>query len=501
MVKRFLGSFMLGWFRVAQRAADASAWLKAVIIALLLLAEAFVGLAVVGRLPLPLPLPPTVLMLAPLALCLVALFLLHFESGIAVTVLAFLSPLTVFSFASFSFGVMPFLVVLLFALYLARAVVKERRFALGAPGALPLLLLVGVSIASVAYAYIAQDPRVPRGREWSQGHWWVGYQAMGVFLFAYTWVVYVVAANGLRSKGWLWAVYGCALVVCTYVVVIPLPGYVAAFRGFGQLLSGERLTESASGTAAMLLALLSLALLLYVRRPVVRLVAGLLLALALLNLVLSYFLNTWLGFLAGAAVLILKRSKRVFLIWLVVLLIAAVLGAELFLLIYQDRFKDPQQGDMLRLEIWRDTLRVWQKRPLIGVGNANLAAHFLVYGTGQTPGRILRGKSAHPHNIYLGILAENGLLGLACMLWLIAVFVRSLWRSMDNVDDEELQGLAAGGLAVFVAGATTALFASGLLPIYSAGGAGPENVNGMVFTWIIYGLGVAATRVERWMSA
>jgi len=489
---------MVNWFRVAQRATDTRVWLKVAIIALLLLSEAFIGMA--GRGILPLPLPPTALMLAPLALCLAAIFLLRLELGIAVTMLAFLFPLTVFSYASFSFGVMPFLVLLLFALYLARAVVKERRFALSAPGSLPLLLLAGVSLASVAYAYAVQDPRVPHGREWSQGHWWIGYQAMGIFLFAYTWAIYIVAANGLRSKGWLWAVYACALLVCAWVVIVPLPGYLATFRGLGQLLAGERLIESASGTAAMILALLSLALLLYVRRPAVRLAAGLLLALSLLNLVLSYFLNTWLGFLAGATVLLLRRSKRTFLIWLVALLLLAALGAELFMLIYQDRFSDPNQGDTLRLEIWRDTLRVWQKRPLLGVGNANLAAYYLTYGTGRRPAWVLMGK-AHPHNTYLGILAENGLLGLACVLWLIAAFVRALWRGMDGVADEGLQGLAAGALAVFVAGATTAFFASGLLPIYSSGGAGAGNLDGMAFTWILYGLGVAATRVGRWTSA
>jgi O-antigen ligase len=474
--------------------ADSHTWIRCGIIALFFLAEAMAGLAWRGILPL----SPKVLMMVPVAVCFLALFLLRFELGIALTVFSFLVPLSIVSFGSFSFGPMPFLVLLLFALYLATGLVKERRTVLRAPGALPLLLLVGMSLASVAYAHVAPDPHVGHGRDWSQGHWWIGYQAMGVLLFAYTWVVYVVAANGLRSQGWLWAVYLCAVAVCTYVVVAPLPAYLAGFRGFNQLFrEGGRLLESASGTAAMLLAVLSLAVILYTHRWQARLLFVTLFLLALLDLFLSYFLNTWLGFLAGAAVLLLKRSRRAFLIWLMVCLLVAVLAADVLLLIREQRFSAPGQGDLRRLDIWANLVQVWLKRPVLGVGNANLPSYLLAYGTGRIPARVALLGQAHPHNTYLGILAENGLLGLGCMLWLILSFVRALWRSIDRMAADALRGLAAGSLALFVAGATTAMFAGGLLPIYSAGGAGSGNVNGMALVWILYGAGVAATRVGR----
>jgi O-antigen ligase len=482
-------------FRGIQRKVGGGTWLRAGVVAVFFLAEAFIGLARCGIVPL--PLPPTALMLVPVAVCLVALFLLQLELGIALALASFLVSLTVFSFGSFSFGPMPFLVLLLFALYLARGLVRERRVELQAPGAPALLLLVLVSLASVALAYVAPDPNLARGRDWSQGHWWIGYQAMGIFLFSYTWIAYVVAANGLRSRHWLWVAYGCAVVVCAWVVVRPLPGYFANLKGLGQILTaGGRLEESASGTAAMLLSLLTFSLLLYVRRPMLRLALGGLLAVSLLNLLISYYLNTWLGFLAGAAVVVLKRSRKTFLLLVLGLLIAGILAADLLAMIHEQRFSAPGQGDLRRLEIWSDALRVWLKRPLLGVGNANLATNFLAYGSPGVSYWVTIGKT-HPHNTYLGILAENGLLGLGCVVWLVVAYVGGLWRSIDEVVDEPLQGLAVACLAVFVAGATTAMFASGLLPIYSAGGAGGSNVNGMAYTWLLCGLGVAATRVGR----
>lgn len=490
---------MTSWMGVTQRIASGHVLLRACIVVLFFLAEAFIGL--VWRGIVPLPLPPTALMLVPVAICLVALFLLQLELGIALALASFLVSMTVFSFGSFSFGPMPFLVLLLFALYLARGLVRERRIELQAPGAPALLLLVLVSVASVALAYLAPDPNLARGRDWTQGHWWIGYQAMGIFLFVYTWIAYVVAANGLRSRHWLWAAYGCAVVVCTWVVVRPLPGYFANLQGLGQILAGSgRLQESASGSTAMLLALLTLGPLLYVRRPVLRLALGGLLAMALLNLLISYYLNTWLGFLAGAAVIILKRSRKTFVLLVLGLLIAGVLAADLLAMIHEQRFSTPGQGDLRRLEIWSDTIQVWLKRPLLGAGNANLATNFLAYGSPGAKYWVTIGK-AHPHNTYLGLLAENGLLGLGCVVWLVLAYVGSLWRSIDAVVDEPLQGLAVACLAVFVAGATTAMFASGLLPIYSAGGAGGGNVNGMAFTWVLCGLGVAVTRVGRCSSA
>jgi O-antigen ligase len=484
------------WARVAQWFIDPRTWLRIGIIALFFLAEAFIGLAWRGILPL--PLPPTALMLMPAAVCLVALFLLEFELGIALTILSFLFPLTVFSFGSFKFGVMPFLVLLLFVLYLVRGLVKEKRIGLDAPGALSLLLLVGVSLASVAYAYAVPDPNLARGKDWTQGHWWIGYQAMGIFMFAYTWIVYVVAANGLRSKTWLWVVYACAILVCAYIVVKPLPGHLSHLGDLAKTFtSGQRLMESASGSTAMLLALLTLPLILYLRRPAIRLLLGILFALALFNLLVSYFLNTWLGFLAGVTVIALKHSKKAFLLWLLILAITAVLASSFFLLIADQRFSDAGQGDLRRLDIWADLIRVWLKRPIVGVGNANLPSYFLVYGTGRIPVRVALLGQTHPHNTYLGILAENGLLGLGCVLWLIVAFGGGLWRSIDGMADEGLRGLAVGALALFAASATTAMFAQGLVPIYSAGGAGGENISGMAFMWIIYGLGLAATRVAR----
>jgi O-antigen ligase len=488
------------WAKDAWRRAEGNAWLKGTVIALFLAAEAFIGLAGWGIVPL--PLPPTVLMLAPVSVLLVLLFLLRLELGIALVVASFVAPLTVFSFGSFSFGPMPFLVILLFGLYLARGLVKERKLQFGAPGALPLLLLVGVSLASVAFAYVVQDPHLPKGRDWVLGHWWIGYQAMGIFLFAYTWMVYVVTANGLRSRTWLWAVYACAVAVCTYVVVAPLPEYLASLKGLAQVFTPDgRLQESASGSAAMLLALLTLAVLLYVRRPALRLALGGLFAAAVLNLAVSYYLNTWLGFLAGAAVITVKRSRKTFVLFGLSLLTVAVLAADLLLLIQEQRFSTPGVGDLRRLDIWANCIMVWLKSPVVGVGNANLASYFLAYGTGRVSARVALLGLAHPHNTYLGILAENGLLGLGCVVWLVLAFAGSLWRSVDEVTDDSLQGLAVGCLAVFVAGATTAMFASGLLPIYSEGGAGGSNMNGMAFTWILCGLGIAAARVGRCTSA
>ncbi len=67
-----------------------------------------------------------------------------------------------------------------------------------------------------------------------------------------------------------------------------------------------------------------------------------------------------------------------------------------------------------RLTIWKESLRVIEENPIIGVG----------YGNMMTATRLSAGLYKHVHNLYLQVAGEMGIPGLALLLW---IFV-SAWR-------------------------------------------------------------------------
>ncbi len=79
----------------------------------------------------------------------------------------------------------------------------------------------------------------------------------------------------------------------------------------------------------------------------------------------------------------------------------------------------------LRFDYYSNTLSIVRDRPLFGVGIGGFEQAYgeRIKGTGMAP-------SNNPHNQYLLIAAQLGLLGLACLLWLYA----QVWRGAGRLD-------------------------------------------------------------------
>jgi O-antigen ligase len=74
----------------------------------------------------------------------------------------------------------------------------------------------------------------------------------------------------------------------------------------------------------------------------------------------------------------------------------------------------------LRLMVWSDALKIFQRYPLFGAGT----------GAYQHEAEIINPEDVlpHPHNSYLYILANYGILGIGLYGWLCAVTLRRSWR-------------------------------------------------------------------------
>jgi tetratricopeptide (TPR) repeat protein/O-antigen ligase len=87
-----------------------------------------------------------------------------------------------------------------------------------------------------------------------------------------------------------------------------------------------------------------------------------------------------------------------------------------------------QGGDRGRLRVWRATMNMVLDHPLAGVGLQNWAAYYPLYDRGDV--LALVSAPRRPHNDYLWLWAELGILGLLVYAWLVGSACRSAVSSL-----------------------------------------------------------------------
>ena len=78
-----------------------------------------------------------------------------------------------------------------------------------------------------------------------------------------------------------------------------------------------------------------------------------------------------------------------------------------------------------RFILWKTALRMFQDRPVFGLGPGNFHSSFINYFRGKVDGEWIWNSA---HNLYLHHLAERGLVGAAALLIVIVVFTGRSWR-------------------------------------------------------------------------
>lgn len=168
---------------------------------------------------------------------------------------------------------------------------------------------------------------------------------------------------------------------------------------------------------------------------------------ALGGLVTTYTRGAWLGFTAGAFVL-LPRARRggwLLLGGLVLLGLVALAGPQHL----RQRLLTMGDPDDLtvkeRVYMWRSGAAMWSRHPLLGVGPGGVKREYRGY---VLPDAIKK-ATGHLHNTPLQILVERGVLGLAAWLWIWVAFYAQtlrLWRRLAETAVLE-RAIVAGSLA------------------------------------------------------
>jgi O-antigen ligase len=90
-----------------------------------------------------------------------------------------------------------------------------------------------------------------------------------------------------------------------------------------------------------------------------------------------------------------------------------------------------------RIELWRRTLTAWKERPVLGFGVSALHAKAMREHLHYSTLAIL-----HPHSLYLAILLETGILGLASFIWCV-------WRIFTKLFSLRNSSMGLGFLTGF----------------------------------------------------
>jgi len=216
-----------------------------------------------------------------------------------------------------------------------------------------------------------------------------------------------------------------------------------------------------------------------------RIIYGVALVLTLAGVYFTLENSWWVELAVAMIVITLMFSRRLLLAFCILCLpLIPLVKAEL------TKLQTVKSADAYRLIIWQDALRIWGKRPILGVGPGNFWSYDQVYT--HLP-FLLRNFDTTglgvAHNGMLQTLGELGPLGVVCLFAFVVVVFLTAWRmfrrstSPDKRNDRIL-GLVCMGLVI---GSLAGDFFSGsfFLPPRQIGSF--KDLPQVLSTWIIFG--------------
>ena len=87
-------------------------------------------------------------------------------------------------------------------------------------------------------------------------------------------------------------------------------------------------------------------------------------------------------------------------------------------------------GDRDRLTLWARTLDLISAHPLSGVGLGNWAVHYPKYDGGSLV--TYTGSPSRPHNDFLWIMSELGIIGLGAFIWIMIIAGRAVTQTLKR---------------------------------------------------------------------
>ncbi len=225
-------------------------------------------------------------------------------------------------------------------------------------------------------------------------------------------------------------------------------------------------------------------------RPAVRIVVLGITAIQLAAMVLTYTRSAFIGLIVAGAFLVVKRQVRP---WIPVTLVLAALvtlplwAPERFAERMLSREYLAQGTSVMRRDYIVAGAKMFREHWLLGHGYGQFGDYFLARSDSQyvehMRQEIERGagppESIRPHNMYVDVAVDYGILGLAAYLWLLALLLKDL-REVERNGSPEASRLAIMLQASLVVFSVCGMFG---------------HISIMRVPWVLAGLVAALRRV------
>jgi O-antigen ligase len=180
----------------------------------------------------------------------------------------------------------------------------------------------------------------------------------------------------------------------------------------------------------------------------------------------------WLPPMVAVATILAARSWRLALLMAVIGIVPAIgLGSQ--------AIATDQYSYSTRLDAWILVLDMVQANPIFGFGPANYYWYAPLFP--------IRGYAVEfsSHNQYLDLIAQTGLLGLACFLWFVVEIGLLAWRLRNQAPSGFSRAYVYGALGGLAGTLTAGMLADWILPfVYNVGLTGFRS---SVLAWLFLG--------------
>ncbi len=132
-----------------------------------------------------------------------------------------------------------------------------------------------------------------------------------------------------------------------------------------------------------------------------------------------------------------------------------------------------------RLDAWRIVLEVSRLNPILGLGFANYYWYVTLFN--------IRGYYVqfNSHSQYVDLIAQTGIVGLICFIWIFVEVARLAWALTRRLTDGFARGYAFGVLAGLAGAAVAAFLVDWVLPF--AYNIGLKGFRASILPWIFFG--------------
>ena len=379
-------------------------------------------------------------LILPLGIGIVLIFLRWPPLGVIIATLAgFIVPFL----GPSGLNVTMILVALLLGLWLLDLMVRERRIQFSSSRTIwPLLSFLVAAALSFGvgqlpwYSFALHAP--------------LGAQLGGFSIVVLSAGTFLLVANQVRDLGWLksitWAFLAFGGLTILFRSVLP---------EFG-IPTGRLIQEVGAVFYVWVVSLaFSQAVLNRDLHPGWRFVLGGLVLLTLYNQFFLKFANKsgWIPAIVCIAAIIGLRS------WRAGLLLLPIAGVA-FLIVKSGVMSSEDYSVSTRLDAWLIMAHIIKISPILGLGFANYYWY--------TPLFPIRGYavSFNSHNNYVDIVAQTGLVGLVCFLWLFWELGRLGWRLRERVPQGFAQAYVYGALGGLAGTVVIGMFGDWVLPFF-----------------------------------